>query len=72
MDSKAIDARLVYGFLEADKATYVQDGILNDFFHKYGSTLTLIITFLLRSRLQHSVLPHSHSTQPLHGIRPSG
>ena len=36
-----IETRLVYGFLDAGKTTYIQDCIRNDFFHKYGSTLIL-------------------------------
>ena len=36
-----IETRLVYGFLDAGKTTYIQDCILNDYFHKYGTTLIL-------------------------------
>ena len=36
-----IDTRLVCGFLNAGKTTYIQDCIFNDYFHKYGSVLIL-------------------------------
>ena len=36
-----IDTRLVCGFLNAGKTTYIQDCIFNDFFHRYGSVLIL-------------------------------
>lgn len=36
-----IDTRIVNGFLDAGKTTYIQDSILNDFFYKRGSTLIL-------------------------------
>ena len=36
-----IETRLVYGFLDAGKTHYIQDCILNDYFHKYGTTLIL-------------------------------
>lgn len=36
-----IDTRVVYGFLDAGKTTYIQDCILNDFFYKRGKTLIL-------------------------------
>ena len=36
-----IDTRLVCGFLNAGKTTYIQDCIFHDFFHKYGSVLIL-------------------------------
>lgn len=36
-----IDTRIVYGFLDAGKTTYIQDCIMNDFFHKRGTTLIL-------------------------------
>lgn len=36
-----IDTRLVYGFLDAGKTTYIEDCILNDYFYKYGTTLIL-------------------------------
>ena len=38
---KQIDTRLIYGFLESGKTTYIQDCIVHDFFHKYGTTLIL-------------------------------
>ena len=37
-----IDTRLVCGFLDAGKTTYIQDCILNDYYHKYGTTLVLV------------------------------
>ena len=36
-----IDTRLVCGFLNAGKTTYIQDCIVHDYFHKYGTTLIL-------------------------------
>ena len=36
-----IDTRLVCGFLNAGKTTYIQDCIFHDFFHRYGSVLIL-------------------------------
>ncbi len=41
MSTHTIDTRLVYGFLEAGKTTYIQDCIVHDYFHKYGTTLIL-------------------------------
>ena len=41
MDNQKIDTRLVYGFLEAGKTYFIQDCILQDYFHKYGTTLIL-------------------------------
>ena len=41
MSERSIDTRLVYGFLDAGKTTYILDCIRNDFFYKYGSTLIL-------------------------------
>lgn len=41
MDNHKIETRLVYGFLEAGKTTYIQECILQDYFHKYGTTLIL-------------------------------
>ena len=41
MDGQSIETRLVYGFLDAGKTTYIQDCILHDYFHKYGTTLIL-------------------------------
>ena len=41
MNENGIETRLVYGFLDAGKTTYIQDCIQNDFFHKYGTTLIL-------------------------------
>ena len=38
---KQIDTRLIYGFLESGKTTYIQDCIVHDYFHKYGTTLIL-------------------------------
>ena len=36
-----IETRLVCGFLDAGKTTYIQDCIQNDYFYKYGKTLIL-------------------------------
>lgn len=36
-----VETRLVYGFLDAGKTTFVQDCILHDYFHKHGTTLIL-------------------------------
>ena len=36
-----IDTRLVYGFLDAGKTTYIRENVLSDVFWKYGSTLIL-------------------------------
>lgn len=36
-----IDTRLVYGFLDAGKTTYISESIRDDFFYKKGSTLIL-------------------------------
>ena len=41
MSTQTIDTRLVYGFLESGKTTYIQDLIVHDYFHKYGTTLIL-------------------------------
>ncbi len=41
MLERTIDTRLVYGFLDAGKTTYIQDCIENDYFCKYGTTLIL-------------------------------
>lgn len=38
---REIDTRLVYGFLEAGKTTYISECIKNDTFYKRGSTLIL-------------------------------
>ena len=38
---KEIDTRLVYGFLDAGKTTYIQENIRDDRFYKYGSTLII-------------------------------
>ena len=38
---KAIDTRLVYGFLDAGKTAYIRENVLNDVYWKYGSTLIL-------------------------------
>ena len=38
---KKIDTRLVYGFLDAGKTTYIRENVLSDVFWKYGSTLIL-------------------------------
>ena len=35
------DTRLVYGFLDAGKTTYLKENVMNDVFWKYGSTLIL-------------------------------
>ena len=36
-----IETRLVYGFLDAGKTTYIRQCIRDDRFYKYGSTLIL-------------------------------
>ena len=36
-----IDTRLVYGFLDAGKTTYISESIRDDFFYKRGSTLIM-------------------------------
>lgn len=36
-----IETRLVYGFLDAGKTSYIRDCVQNDFFYKYGTTLIL-------------------------------
>ena len=36
-----IETRLVCGFLDAGKTSYICDCIRNDYFHKYGTTLIL-------------------------------
>ncbi len=41
MDSRGIDTRLVYGFLDAGKTGFIQDCVLSDYFDKYGVTLIL-------------------------------
>jgi len=41
MSGKRIETRLVYGFLDAGKTTFISDCIRNDYFHKYGTTLIL-------------------------------
>ena len=41
MFEKPIETRLVYGFLDAGKTTYIQECIQNDYFYKYGTTLIL-------------------------------
>ena len=38
---KAADTRLVYGFLDAGKTTYIRENIMNDVFRKYGFTLVI-------------------------------
>ena len=38
---KSIDTRLVYGFLDAGKTTYISESIRDDLFYKRGSTLIL-------------------------------
>ena len=38
---KEIDTRLVYGFLDAGKTTYIKENIRDDRFYKYGSTLII-------------------------------
>lgn len=38
---KQIDTRLVYGFLDAGKTTYIKETIRDDMFYKYGKTLIL-------------------------------
>lgn len=39
--AQGIETRLVCGFLDAGKTTHIQSCIVNDFFHKYGTTLIL-------------------------------
>ena len=41
MSTQTIDTRLVYGFLEAGKTTYIQDSVFHGFFHRRGRTLLL-------------------------------
>lgn len=41
MSENGIDTRLVYGFLDAGKTTYIRDCIQNDYFYRYGKTLVL-------------------------------
>ena len=41
MEEKKIETRLVYGFLDAGKTTYIRECIRNDYFYKYGKTLIL-------------------------------
>ena len=41
MEGQSVETRLVCGFLDAGKTTYIQDCILHDYFHKYGETLIL-------------------------------
>ena len=41
MSEAGIETRLVYGFLDAGKTTYIRDCIQNDYFYKYGKTLIL-------------------------------
>ena len=41
MSKTGIETRLVYGFLDAGKTTYIRDCIQNDYFYKYGRTLIL-------------------------------
>lgn len=36
-----IDTRLVYGFLDAGKTSYIRENVMNDVFWKYGTTLIL-------------------------------
>ena len=38
---KSIDTRLVYGFLDAGKTTYIRENVMSDIFRKYGSTLII-------------------------------
>ena len=40
-EKEAIDTRLVYGFLDAGKTSYIRENVLSDVFWKYGSTLIL-------------------------------
>ncbi len=39
--SEGIETRLVYGFLDAGKTSYIRDCIQNDYSYKYGTTLIL-------------------------------
>ena len=39
--NEGIETRLVYGFLDAGKTSYIRDCIQNDYFFKYGTTLIL-------------------------------
>ena len=41
MRETEIETRLVYGFLDAGKTSYIRDCIQNDYFYKYGTTLIL-------------------------------
>lgn len=40
-DVKEIDTRLVYGFLDAGKTSYIRENVLSDVYRKYGFTLIL-------------------------------
>ncbi len=40
-DLRMTDTRLVYGFLDAGKTTYIRENVMNDVFWKYGSTLII-------------------------------
>lgn len=41
MSGKSIETRLVYGFLDAGKTTFIKECVQNDYFYKYGTTLIL-------------------------------
>ena len=41
MSETGIETRLVYGFMDAGKTTYIRDCIQNDYFYKYGKTMIL-------------------------------
>lgn len=41
LPQREIDTRIVRGFLDAGKTSYIEDSITHDFFHKYGQTLVI-------------------------------
>lgn len=41
MSETGIETRLVYGFLDAGKTSYIRECVRNDYFYKYGTTLIL-------------------------------
>ena len=41
MKETGIETRLVYGFLDSGKTSYIRDCIQNDFYYKHGTTLIL-------------------------------
>ncbi len=41
MAETGIETRLVYGFMDAGKTTYIRECVMNDYFCRYGTTLIL-------------------------------